>query len=266
MMGMILGGGLVTQVQASPYEAEVKPLTTAECGACHFSYFQAIKNEGGKHQIDCVACHKVFHAYNPIKDNYAQLMPKCAACHVSASGGPYHGEDAVLIPCLSCHANPHTPLNIPMGDIEAACGLCHAPQNMEIQNFPSKHTTDVSCADCHHDKHGLIPTCDECHENHSPAVQMDSAACQSCHPVHKPTEISYMKETDSQICAGCHDDVYAMLQRNQTKHTFVTCADCHPAHAEIPLCSRCHGEPHPQMKVDTTKCGQCHGIAHDLEQ
>jgi predicted CXXCH cytochrome family protein len=266
VIGLILACGFVTYLEASPYDAEIKPLTTPECGQCHFSYFKAIKNEGGKHQIDCVECHQVFHAYNPTKQNFAQIMPKCASCHQNADGGPFHGSDARLVPCLACHTNPHTPLNIPMGDVETACSLCHVPQNAEIQNYPSKHTTDVSCADCHHDKHGLIPACSECHENPSPKVELNADACMKCHPVHKPTEILYMKNTDSLICAGCHGDVYGMLQKNQTKHTFVTCADCHPSHGEIPLCSRCHGEPHPKMKIDTTNCGQCHGIAHDLQQ
>jgi len=267
IVGLLLAWGLVTPSEATnPYAGVVQPLTTAECGQCHFSYFQAIKTEGGKHQIDCVQCHTIYHAYSPRKQNYDQIMPKCEQCHVSTGGGPFHGNEARLIPCLNCHTNPHTPLNIPMGDIEAACNNCHAAQSHEIENFPSKHGTDVSCADCHHDRHGLIPACDECHESHSPTVQLDSAACMGCHPVHKPTQISYGKETESAICAGCHGDVYDELQKNVTKHTAVTCADCHPAHAQIPACSRCHGEPHPQMKVDTTKCGTCHGIAHDLTQ
>ena len=266
MIALILALGVTPLNAQTPYDAQIQPLTTAECGQCHFSYFQAIKAEGGRHQIDCVECHTVFHAYSPRKQNYEQIMPKCSACHLSAGGGPFHGADARLVPCLACHTNPHTPLDIPMGDIEAACTLCHTPQTREIENFPSKHTTDVACADCHADKHGHIPACDVCHESHSPAVELDSQACMSCHPVHKPTEISYGKETASPICAGCHDDVYDQLQQNVTKHTDVTCADCHPAHGEIPLCSRCHGEPHPAMKVDTTKCGTCHGIAHDLEQ
>ena len=41
----------------SPYEMEVRPLTTAECGQCHFSIFETIKAQGARHQIDCVRCH-----------------------------------------------------------------------------------------------------------------------------------------------------------------------------------------------------------------
>jgi predicted CXXCH cytochrome family protein len=94
---------------------------------------------------------------------------------------------------------------------------------------------------------------------------MTTKDCMTCHPVHKPTQIIYDKTTDSKICAGCHEEAYDLLQKKVTKHTPLTCADCHPSHGEIPLCSRCHGEPHPKaMMLDTTKCGDCHGIAHDL--
>jgi predicted CXXCH cytochrome family protein len=123
----------------------------------------------------------------------------------------------------------------------------------------------VACTDCHAEKHGYIPDCTACHESHSPEVQMASADCMTCHPVHKPSQIVYAKETASAICSGCHGDVNDMLQANVTKHTAVLCADCHPAHKEIPACSRCHGEPHAKsMMVDVTACGECHGIAHDL--
>lgn len=268
LAGLIIVLMCVTQPQAapetSPYDAEIRPLTTAECAQCHYSYFERIKADGGKHQIDCVRCHTQYHAYSPRKQNFDEIMPKCSACHLSASGGPFHGVHEDLVPCLNCHADPHTPLKIPM-PAEASCAQCHSKEGDEIKNYPSKHTTDVACTDCHAEKHGYIPACDACHESHSPEVELSVQDCMGCHPVHKPTQMSYAKDTNSAICSGCHDDVNSLLQKNLTKHTEVKCADCHPAHKEIPLCSRCHGEPHPkEMMVDTTKCGDCHGIAHDL--
>lgn len=246
------------------YKANVKPLTPVECGQCHLSIFETVKAQGEKHQIDCVRCHTVFHAYSPRKQNYDQIMPKCSSCHLSASGGPFHGENKNLTPCLNCHADPHKPLVIPSEEIQTSCCLCHSKEGNEIKNYPSRHTTEVACADCHADRHGYIPECSACHESHSPQVELATAQCMTCHPVHKPTQISYSVDTPSTICAGCHDDVMDMLQKKVTKHTAVACADCHPAHKEIPLCSRCHGEPHPKMSIDTSKCGNCHGIAHDL--
>jgi predicted CXXCH cytochrome family protein len=251
--------------RTSPYEMEIKPLTTVECGQCHFSVFVTIQKQGSKQQIDCVRCHREYHVYNPRKQNYDEIMPKCAWCHVSATGGAFHGEHKSLTPCLNCHADPHKPLTIPVAEVEASCAICHAKEGGEIQNYPSKHTSDVSCADCHADKHGFIPECSACHESHSPAVELATQDCMACHPVHKPTRIAYSKDAGSAICAGCHEEAYDLLQAKQTLHTTVACAECHPSHKEIPLCSSCHGEPHAKaMLVDTTNCGDCHGIAHSL--
>lgn len=250
---------------ASPYDMDIKPLTTIECARCHYNVFEAIKMAGGRHQIDCVQCHKKYHVYNPRKQNYDQIMPDCAACHVSTGGGAFHGDHKTLTPCLDCHTDPHKPLIIPMSGVESACNLCHATQAAEINNFPSAHTDAVTCADCHAEKHGFIPECGACHESHSPAVEMTSQECMGCHPVHKPTQIVYAESVNSKICAGCHSEAFDLLQAKVTGHTAVACGECHPSHKEIPLCSRCHGEPHPSgMAVDMTKCDACHGIAHDL--
>jgi predicted CXXCH cytochrome family protein len=251
--------------EAAFYRTDVEPLTPAECGQCHLPIFEIVKGEGGKHQFECVRCHTQLHRYNPRKNNYDEIMPKCASCHVSASGGAFHGENPALTPCLTCHVDPHKPLAIPMSGVEANCGICHAKESAEIKGHPSKHTTDVSCADCHADKHGFKPECSACHENHSPGVEMATADCMTCHPVHSPTQIVYQKTTPNAICAGCHGDVSDMLEKSQTKHTPVACADCHPSHGEIPQCQRCHGEPHSRaMLIDTTKCGECHGNPHNI--
>ncbi len=257
-------GPAPAQAAGSPYEMDVKPLTTVECGQCHFSVFQTIKNQGARHQIDCVRCHREYHVYSPRKKNYDKIMPDCAWCHKSATGGAFHGEHKTLTPCLNCHADPHKPLVIPMGDIEEVCGRCHAKEGDEIEKFPSKHTSDVSCSDCHADEHGFIPECSGCHESHSSAVEMGSKDCMTCHPVHKPSQIAYQKDTQSTICAGCHDTVYGQLQAKHTRHTPVACGECHPVHKEIPPCSKCHGEPHPKAMTEGMTCGDCHSIAHDL--
>jgi len=249
----------------SPYEMEIKPLTTVECARCHNSIFEVLKKTGGKHRIDCVRCHTKYHAYNPRKQNYDEIMPKCSSCHVSKSGGPFHGDNKKLIPCLNCHVDPHKPLAIPMSNIDTSCTLCHAKEAVEIQKYPSKHSTEVSCADCHAEKHGNIPECSVCHETHSPEVEMTSKDCMSCHPVHKPKLIYYPKTTASKICAGCHEKDYEILVASKTKHAKVPCADCHPKHKEIPSCRRCHPNTHTRGKMaDVSKCADCHGKAHNV--
>ncbi|MGE4296506.1 MAG: hypothetical protein AB7E47_00635 [Desulfovibrionaceae bacterium] len=243
----------------------MQPLSDDDCAQCHFSIYQKIKVDGGKHKIACKRCHTQYHAFSSRKLNYDDIMPKCASCHKDAQGNAFHGADPSLANCLECHADPHQPLAMPMDKVEPNCQKCHLSESKEMADYPSQHASSVSCSDCHADKHGFIPECSACHESHSPDVEMDSKACMTCHPVHKPKQIAYDKATRSVVCAGCHRDVYDMLQKNVTKHTATPCAACHPNHKELEPCSTCHGEPHSSaMMRDTTKCRDCHGLAHNL--
>lgn len=252
-------------VEIPVYERDMAPLPTEQCARCHVSVFRNIKEAGGKHRIDCVRCHTTFHAYNPRTDNYAEIMPKCASCHKSASGGAFHGDDPALVACLSCHRDPHRPNDIPMAGIEAQCGKCHAKEAKQVAASPSAHATAVTCADCHSDSHGRIPQCADCHQSHSPGVNMQTKECMGCHPVHTPTHISYPNTTRQDICAGCHADEDKQLKGNHTKHSDVSCASCHPNHKELEPCSTCHGHPHSSaMMRDTNRCNECHGKAHNL--
>ncbi len=254
-----------TQAELPVYERDIKPLPTEQCARCHVKEFTNIKKAGGKHRIDCVRCHVTFHAYNPRTDNYADIMPKCASCHQSASGGAYHGDEPALTACLNCHADPHQPNDIPMSAVEPQCAKCHTNEAGEVAANPSAHATAVGCADCHSDSHGRIPQCSDCHSSHSPEVSMQSKDCMGCHPVHKPTRISYPNTASQQICAGCHADVETALKGNLTKHSDVSCARCHPNHKELEPCSTCHGHPHNSaMMQDTNRCNECHGKAHNL--
>ena len=258
--------GVMTAAAETPlYERDIQPLSTEQCAGCHLSIFRKIKQDGGRHRIECSRCHTQYHAYNPGKDNYAEIMPKCGGCHSDAAGGPFHGNDPALTGCAECHGDPHRPLVIPMAAIEGRCGKCHSEEHGRIQANPSAHSDMVGCSDCHAEAHGHIPQCSDCHSNHSPDVPMESAQCMTCHPVHMPTNISYPKESSSLVCAGCHAEVHRQLTDNVTKHTAELCSHCHPNHKDIEPCSTCHGEPHSsEMMRDTSKCNQCHGTAHSL--
>lgn len=243
------------------YERTIEPLSPEACAGCHFPIFSAIKESGGKHQIICTECHLEFHS----SKDYAEIMPKCIRCHQDDSGGPFHGKGEVLEACLACHQDPHTPLVIPMDAIYDACGDCHRDVRHELEQNPSMHSDALACADCHSEKHGYIPDCFACHANHSPEVAMESDACMSCHPVHSPKNIEYADDTSSKICAACHEAPYELLTGKDTKHSHLTCAQCHPKHAEIEPCSQCHGQPHSSaMMQDMAKCKSCHGHAHRL--
>lgn len=241
----------------SPYDVELTPLTPAECGRCHAGVFNQIKNEGGKHKIDCTKCHTIFHSYNPVKQNWNEIMPKCQRCH-----GLIHGEKFAV--CATCHSYPHAPkTQMPMSaEMSKVCGDCHTKVGQELQKNPSKHTK-VACSACHHDKHGYIPSCMECHKPHT--ANQTVKDCLVCHPVHTPLVIKYPDNTANAVCGGCHGTVLNKINTTASKHGQVACAKCHTKHKYIPNCEYCHGKPHGESLLKKfPNCLQCHGDVHDL--
>ena len=244
--------------EKSPYEQDVKPLTTLDCARCHYSVFEIIRDKGGKHQLDCRFCHETFHTYRPDK-TWSDVVPKCTTCH-----GEIHG--AAFLDCLSCHGNAHMPIAglSNMATLEKDCANCHTAQASEVTQYPSAHSK-VACSDCHHTQHGYKPDCVECHEQpHAEYANNDS--CMGCHPVHKPLEIHYSEETPNNVCATCHEDINSRLISTHKKHAALQCAYCHKeTHGNIPQCQDCHGLPHSKGMLDKFNgCTDCHFDPHAL--
>ena len=243
---------------SSLYSGEVTPMLPAECGRCHSSIYNLIKNEGGRHQIECVKCHTKYHAYSPVKQNWEQIMPKCQECH-----GLFHGQKFPV--CAQCHAEPHAPKKqiTASAELAKACGDCHAAVSTELQQNPSKHTL-VACGSCHHDKHGFIPSCMECHKPHTSDQTVKD--CLACHPVHKPLLISYGEMVKNELCGACHTPVFQKITSSVSKHGQVACVKCHHSkHKYVPQCQECHGQPHGEVVLKKfPNCLQCHIDVHDL--
>lgn len=241
-----------------PYAITPEPLTVAQCGQCHPTYFQAIRDEGGKHRFACQDCHQVFHAYNPIRQNWAEIMPNCADCHTLPHGEKHSN-------CLSCHLDPHKPLHIPYGEGSAvvkACTECHSGPAAELAQWPSKHTKEA-CTSCHYNQHGYVPTCFECHQPHYPEQTL--AGCAECHPVHKPLDMAFTATTGARTCQACHSQAYEDWEKTTSKHGDLNCSVCHTAHAMVPTCASCHGQPHTEsLHARFPECLSCHLNPHDL--
>ena len=250
--------GFLPVADQSLYAAEPSPLTLEQCGQCHPRHFTDLKTAGGRHQFDCRACHTVFHAYNPRKANYAEIMPDCAACHQAVHGDKFSR-------CLDCHGNPHAVLRAPeIARVESACNDCHATQSGQLAAQPSRHT-ELSCSTCHHTRHGLVPSCSECHQGHFP--EQDFAGCTECHDVHQPLDIRLQEENDPATCAACHVEVVGKWQGTASKHGQVSCAGCHNRHGQVPQCRDCHATPpshSSRMMEKFPHCLDCHIDVHDL--
>jgi hypothetical protein len=247
------------------YAMEIEPLTPVECGRCHNYQFKWLQDKGGKHQFDCTTCHEQFHAYNPRKGNWDEIMPKCQDCHDLP-----HGKDFPA--CLECHQQPHAPKVIQFDKLDktvpgqegvVTCSVCHKNEGAEFARLPSKHNTEVNCQGCHAEVHRAIPSCLDCHDPHM--KQQEYKDCLLCHSPHSAADITYPEEIPNIACGACHESVHSKLQTNVTKHSSLQCATCHPTHGEIASCRDCHGEPHGgELHKRFTNCLDCHMDPHNL--
>ena len=243
-----------TEAAQDLYSADPVPLTPVQCGQCHPTIYNQVKHDGKRHRFECQKCHQQLHAYNPIRKNWQEIMPKCSSCHTLPHGKAFTA-------CLDCHSNPHTPLTIPSTNLADACGTCHTNPMAELQQFPSQHT-EQGCATCH-TSHGFIPSCMECHDTHDPEQTL--ASCKACHPVHKPLQVTYDEGASSATCGSCHDSVFGEWSATTSLHGEVACASCHDAHGAIPDCQKCHDAPHDaKMLKKFPRCLDCHINVHDL--
>src|SRR5210317_2203926 len=81
--------------------AELASLEVSDCVKCHQDAPASIASNGGKHQtaVTCLDCHGEHPPWGE------DVIPQCSMCHEGRS----HFE---LENCLSCHSNPHEPLNL----------------------------------------------------------------------------------------------------------------------------------------------------------
>lgn len=239
----ILGSGCLEKAPPSdtlPDYAELAR-TGKSCNDCHYTVFNSLSAQGGKHSGDCTFCH-VQHGFKP----------ECSHCHV-----PVHGPDLQI--CTDCH-NVHIPMQKITGrsgtTFENSCSICHSRQFEDFSEFPGRHA-DIKCVYCHLVHRQTIP-CINCHAPHSTGLTYYD--CLTCHPSHMPHEVEYPGDIRRETCAVCHDKENTTLEEGGTKHAMLQCAFCHPAHKEIPECMSCHN-PHVQEMTDED-CTSCHP-AHD---
>jgi predicted CXXCH cytochrome family protein len=231
--------------------AEKAVLADADCVKCHVGPPADVERAGGAHKdTACTECHE---SHRPMSKSN---IPKCSQCHE----GKAHYQ---LKDCLTCHKNPHAPLDIILANnLTEPCLGCHADQIKQLRENKSKHTA-LFCTACH-DVHRKVPLCTKCHKPHG--GEMSTTDCKKCHKAHKPTMVAYGAETLNKDCASCHKKAMDLLSATASKHKTVTCVACHKEkHKTVPPCAECHKVTHPAgILAKFPKCSDCHNIAHDL--
>ncbi|MBW2186642.1 MAG: cytochrome C [Deltaproteobacteria bacterium] len=240
-----------TGVSAAP------PIVIDDCIKCHDQIVDQVSTRGGLHasEITCQDCH----LEHPPKGTNA--IPACSMCHAVDDKAHYAIEN-----CQSCH-NPHSPLEIDLGNTEVVkpvCVTCHDNEGTQLVEYQSMHS-GLDCNECHLE-HGQFLACMECHEPHTEEMVYND--CLTCHKPHMPTVVKYPETIPSSFCSGCHTTETEVLMANQTLHHDLTCAYCHKTqHKMIPQCTTCHGAPHDRdLHSKFPNCLDCHIDPHGLEK
>lgn len=142
------------------------------------------------------------------------------------------------------------------------CIKCHTLEVNDINDNGGRHSTAATCLDCHveHPPAGSnsIPECSQCHgsqENKHFAV----GNCVKCHHPHHPlnTDFAAVGDELKPVCLSCHDSPGVELSRYPSKHSQLSCAECHPQHGTFKKCSDCH-EGHGDVAMAYKDCRRCH--------
>jgi len=142
------------------------------------------------------------------------------------------------------------------------CLKCHVEVVRDVKTNGARHLTKVTCLDCHHEHPPagteVIPECSRCHnpqENRHFAV----GKCAGCHDPHHPLKMDFSAAGNELIpvCLSCHQEPGVELAKYPSRHSQMSCAECHPQHGTFQECSTCH-EAHGGVEMSYQDCRRCH--------
>ena len=275
-----------SSIHADTYALEKGPNTY--CARCH-----SPANWDPAAVIDdppnCVSC-KFPHEEEPRIAEGNPLVPEeeweninCETCHQMTNGIVQEGicwRDVTSGYCETvasstqlcgkCHRNTETLRHqraIAEGGAHAEleCVSCHNPHSLEAKNCRSCHQVEMQEVDMTGDMHAGVTSNDQCLE---------------CHPDAWAGHNMKVKQSGSQDCINCHDDLVAdmvlepVMRGHNQVHEQVPCAVCHDASGmkvgqseetgewlllrQTELLGRTSEEPYTshaiQREVDCTRC------------
>jgi DmsE family decaheme c-type cytochrome len=213
----------------------------------------------------------------------------------STEGSTYIGEKA----CVECHegqrpgyyeSKHHRATDARTPGAKNACETCHGPG--------SKHADDPQKFEIPRDFTKMKPAdvatlCTTCHNRGEHALWDGSqhasrgVTCTNCHSMHaEKSETGQLKKaTQKEVCAQCHQDKVAKIDRSghmPVREGKLQCTTCHNTHGSTnvkllrkgdsvsELCTSCHAEKrgpflweHAPARDGCTTCHDPHGSAND---
>ncbi len=165
----------------------------------------------------------------------------------------FFGGSILMLMALTAYAAP-APLKID------DCLKCHDEIVTTVTEQGAKHSTEVSCFDCHTEHPPscteAIPTCSQCHApDNKPHYKVPD--CLTCHDPHEPLNIDLGKVAEvKSTCISCHANEGNQLSNYPSLHSELDCNECHLEHGQFLGCVECH-EPHNET-MNYADCLTCH--------
>jgi len=137
------------------------------CAKCHPKPAKEMLQPSAHSDMGCNDCHQEKHGN----------LPKCTLCHEEP-----HSKFESSRNCMQCHPVHNVSIMLYSDDIgNTPCAGCHAQQAQRLKKGHLAHAK-LNCTFCHANKHGNIPSCQDCHEaSHNKAMMKDFGSCAGCH-------------------------------------------------------------------------------------
>jgi DmsE family decaheme c-type cytochrome len=201
--------------------------------------------------------------------------------------------------CANCHLNIYENFKKSAHGIskdprspegKEGCENCHGPGAMHSISGGGKGVGDLIVFNAKANIESQNQVCLNCHNQgkvalwHSSIHESKNLACVSCHQIHSTNAKLLIAATESQTCAGCHQEILAELQRTShhpIREGKINCSDCHNPHGATTeklisansineKCYECHAEKrgpflweHPPARENCLNCHQPHGSVHE---
>jgi DmsE family decaheme c-type cytochrome len=232
---------------------------------------------------------------SPVAQNPSPVVTAPAKAAAPATDATYVGNAS----CLGCHdaqnkgyadhphhqaADPRTPA------AKQGCETCHGPGSKHADNPEEVSTVNnfkkMSPAQ-------ITATCTTCHNRGEHALWQGSQhekrdlTCTTCHSIHsaKSETANLREKTETQVCAKCHQDKAAKLDRSghmPLREGKMTCSTCHSPHGSTnvknlrkgdsiaEMCTSCHADKrgpylweHAPSRDGCVTCHDPHGSSNE---
>lgn len=224
-----------------------------------------------------------------------QKAPRSQVAKKATAGATYVGDQN----CLGCHqeqqsgyersphhwaADPRTPA------AKQGCETCHGPGSL--------HSADADHVLAINDFKAMAPaeinaSCTTCHNRGGHALwdgsqhERRDVTCTNCHSLHKPLSDkgSLKAKTETEVCAVCHRDKAAKLDRSghmPLREGKMACSTCHNMHGSTnvkllkkgdsiaEMCTSCHADKrgpflfeHAPTRDGCVTCHDPHGSSNE---